>query len=42
MIILLITNRKNMKGNEIALIGISFPLDILIGIYTLALYAARF
>jgi hypothetical protein len=42
MIFLLVTNRKNMKGNEIALVGISFPLDIFIGFYTLALYAARF
>jgi hypothetical protein len=42
MIFLLVTNRKNMKGNEIALVGISFPLDIFIGFYTLALYTARF
>ena len=42
MIVLLVTNRKNMKGNEIALVGISFPLDIFIGFYTLALYTARF
>ncbi len=42
MIILLKTNRKNMKGKAIVLIGISLPLDIFIGFYTLALYAARF
>ncbi len=42
MIVLLMTNRKNMKGNEIALVGISLPLNIIFEVYSLALYTARF
>ena len=42
MIYILVTNRKNIKKSEIAIIGISIPLDIFIGIYTIALYTARF
>ena len=42
MIVLLVTNRKNMKGNEIALVGISLPLNIIFEVYSLALYTARF
>jgi uncharacterized BrkB/YihY/UPF0761 family membrane protein len=42
MIYILVTNRENIKKSEIAIIGISFPLDIFIGIYTIALYTARF
>lgn len=41
MIFLLVTNRKNMKKIETALVGISFPFNILIGFYTFVLYAAR-
>ena len=42
MIVLLMINRKNMKGNEIALVGMSLPLNIIFEVYSLALYTARF
>ena len=42
MIVLLVKKKDKLKGNEKALAGFSIPLDIFIGFYTLALYAARF
>lgn len=42
MIVLLVTNRRNMKRSEIALVGISIPLNIIFEVYSLALYTARF
>ena len=42
MIVLLVKNRNELKGTEKALIGISIPLDLFIGLYTPALYVTRF